>query len=179
MQRYLLCLIGLLMLVACQDPDKVQVVTIEDRYSLTLPAFLKEVSNLNEDASLQYQHAMKEFYVVVIDEPKTELQKALEDNGLTTLYSNNIDGFSDLLIDGMEDVVTIIKKSPVIDTMVNSMPARMVQIHGEIEGISAFYSIAYVEGKETYYQIMTWTLASKEKKHTEKMEKILYTLKEL
>lgn len=179
MQKYLFILIGSLMLVSCTDPDKVQVVSVEDRYSLTIPAFLKEVSNLNEDASLQYQHAMKEFYVVVIDEPKYELQNALEENGLNILYSNDIEGFSNLLIDGMEDVVTIIKKSPVIDTLVNAMPARMVQIHGEIDGIQAFYSVAYVEGKETYYQVMTWTLASKEKKNTEKMEKILYSLKEL
>ncbi|HCS20483.1 MAG TPA: hypothetical protein DIW47_07970 [Bacteroidetes bacterium] len=167
------------MFVACLNNDKVQVVTIDNRYSLTIPAFLKEVSNLNEDASLQYQHAMKEFYVVVIDEPKAELQKALEDNGLNSLYSDDVDGFANLLIDGMDDAITITKKSDVIDTVVNSMPARMIQIHGEIEGINAFYSVAYIEGKETYYQVMTWTLASKEKKNREKMDKLLYTLKEL
>ena len=177
--RNLSILLFLFMFVACLNNDKVQVVTIDNRYSLTIPAFLKEVSNLNEDASLQYQHAMKEFYVVVIDEPKAELQKALEDNGLNSLYSDDVDGFANLLIDGMDDAITITKKSDVIDTVVNSMPARMIQIHGEIEGINAFYSVAYIEGKETYYQVMTWTLASKEKKNREKMDKLLYTLKEL
>lgn len=169
----------LFMFVSCQDRDKVQVVTIGDKYSLTIPAFLQEVTNLNEDASLQYQHALKEFYVVVIDEPKSELLKALEENGLNAVYSNDVDGFANLLIDGLDDVVTITKKSDVIDTVLNTMPARLINIHGEIEGISAFYSIAYVEGKETFYQIMTWTLASKEKKHKDKMEKLLYSLKEL
>ncbi len=179
MQRSLLCLIGLLMLVSCLNPDKVQVVTIRDKYTLPLPAFLKEVTNLHEEASLQYQHAMKEFYVVVFDEPKSDLHQSLEDNGLNSQYSSDLDGYAAILIDGMDDALSITKKSQVIDTFVNAMPARMIQFHGSVDGISLFYSIAYVEGKETYYNITTWTLAEKEEKNKEKMDQILYTLKEL
>jgi hypothetical protein len=137
------------------------------------------VNNLNDDASLQYQHAWKEFYVIVIDETIEEMQKALEENQLTDTYNNDIKGYSDLLVNGFEQTVSVNRKSEILDTLVNGMPARLLTINGRVEGIDAFYSIAFIQGKKRYYQIMAWTLSNKEYQYKDKMNRIMYSLKEL
>jgi hypothetical protein len=94
-------------------------------------------------------------------------------------YSNDIKGYSELLLVGFEQSISISHKSDMVDTLINKLPARVLTINGRAEGIDAFYSFAFIEGKERYYQIMTWTLSSKEYEYKDKMSKILYSLKEL
>jgi len=180
MKRLNILFLIILFMTACQSGDTEQLVTIGDKYSISLPSFLVKASTtLNEDASLQYLHTWKEFYVIVIDESKSEMQKALEDNNLTETYSNDIKGYSDLLLKGFEQSISISQKSEIKDTLVNNMPARILTINGTAEGINAFYSIAFIQCKERYYQVMAWTLSSKEYAYKDKMNKIMYSLKEL
>jgi len=180
MKRLNILLLTILFITSCQSGDTERLVTIENKYSISLPSFLVKASTtLNAEASLQYLHTWKEFYVIVIDESKSEMQKALADNNLTDKYSNDIKGYSDLLLNGFEQSISISHKSDIVDTLINNMPARVFTINGRVEGIDAFYSLAFIEGKERYYQIMTWTLSSKEYEYKDKMRKILYSLKEL
>lgn len=179
MKKTTLILLTLLTLISCETGDKEQNITIGDKYSVSIPSFLTKVNNLNDDASLQYQHAWKEFYVIVIDETIEEMQKALEENQLTDTYNNDIKGYSDLLINGFEQTVSVNRKSEILDTLVNGMPARLLTINGRVEGIDAFYSIAFIQGKKRYYQIMAWTLSNKEYQYKDKMNRIMYSLKEL
>jgi len=179
MKKTTLILLTILTLISCETGDKEQNITIGDKYSVSIPSFLTKVNNLNDDASLQYQHAWKEFYVIVIDETIEEMQKALEENQLTDTYNNDIKGYSDLLVNGFEQTVSVNRKSEILDTLVNGMPARLLTINGRVEGIDAFYSIAFIQGKKRYYQIMAWTLSNKEYQYKDKMNRIMYSLKEL
>lgn len=179
MQRLIILLLTILFITSCKTGDTEKLVTIENKYSISIPSFLVKGSNLNEDASLQYLHAWKEFYVVVIDESKSEMQKALVDNNLTDSYSNDIKGYSDLVLKGYEKTVSISSKSNAIDTLINNMPARLITISGRTKGIDIFYSLAFIQGKERYYQIAAWTLSSKEYEYKDKMNRIMYSLKEL
>jgi 23S rRNA G2069 N7-methylase RlmK/C1962 C5-methylase RlmI len=180
MKKINILLLTILFITGCQSGDTEQIVTIGNKYSVSLPSFLVKASTtLNEDASLQYLHTWKEFYVIVIDESKSEMQKALEDNNLTDDYANDIDGYSSLILDNFEQVISISNKSEIVTTQINNMPARLITINGRTEGIDAFYSLAFIQGKERYYQVMAWTLSNKEYAYKEKMKKIMYSLKEL
>jgi hypothetical protein len=178
-KKLYLIILSLIILVSCQPADTEKNIIIENRYSISIPSFLTKVSNLNEEASLQYQHALKEFYVIVIDEPKEEMQKALTAYDLTDIYTNNVHGYTNLFLDNFEQVISVSKKSDVIDTLINSMPARVFNIIGRVEGIDAYYSLAIIEGEKSYYQVMAWTLSNKEVQYKENMNRILYSLKEL
>jgi hypothetical protein len=59
------------------------------------------------------------------------------------------------------------------------MPAKLTTLKGTAEGIDVFYSIGIYEGKERYYQVLAWRLSGKEYSYKSKMNKILYSLKEL
>src|SRR5688500_2399714 len=73
-----------------------QTVSVKGRYTLELPSNFEKVSDLNKEASLQYQNPVKGLYAIVIDEPKELLAKALEQNSLYDSYSNNLEGYSKL-----------------------------------------------------------------------------------
>ena len=179
MREKFIFILTILLLQSCGSGDKEQNVTIENKYTLSIPAFLTKAYNLNDEASLQYQHAWKELYVIALDEPKDEMQKALFDNNLTDIYENDIDGYSKLIIDAFKGNLNNPIQSEVIDTTINGMLAKLTTLNGSVEGIDAFYSIGIYEGKERYYQVVLWTLSNKKYTYASKMNKILYSLKEL
>lgn len=178
MRKTFLFILAILLLQSCGSGDKEQLVTIGDKYSLSIPAFLTKVYNLNDDASLQYQHAWKEFYVLALDETKEEMQQSLLENDLTDYYENNIEGYSKLVIIGILESLNNPYQSNMIDTTVNNMPAKLTTLNGRVEGIDIFYSIGFYEGKDRYYQVWAFTLSSKQHSYMSKMERILYSLKE-
>lgn len=180
MKKSIILLLSVLFISSCQFLKKEKVVTVEDKYSISLPGFLVEAGiTLNEEASLEYMNAFMEFYVMVIDEPKSSIEKVLIDYELADLYPNNLKGYSELILDGLKQAVIVSQESDVVDTVINGLPARLLTINGTVEGIDIFYSLAYIEGKERYYQIFTWTLSEKETEYRDKMSKILYSFKEL
>lgn len=149
------------------------------KYSLSIPAFLTKANNLNEDASLEYQHAWKEFYVIVIDEAKQEIHDVLEEYELTDEYENNIEGYSELVLDGIIESLEDPSHTDLLDVTINKMPAKLTTVKGTVEGMEIFYAIGIYEGVDTYYQVITWTLHSRRDRYKTRMNQILYTLSEL
>ncbi|WP_420388552.1 hypothetical protein [Roseivirga sp.] len=172
-----LLLLLIVTLCACGSKVKKIEVNHEGLYSLTIPNSLTESSNLNEDASLQYQNVWKEFYLVTIDEPKEELRIALESNNLAGLYENNIDGYSDLIIGNMNRALNNAEQSDVQDTMINGHRAKLTTISGGIDDLELFYYLGIFEGEENFYQVITWTLKSKEETHKANMRDIIQSMK--
>lgn len=180
MYRVKISIFAILFFSSCQSRNTEILVTIQDKYSILLPSFLvKAGTTLNEEASLQYLNTWKEFYVIVIDEPKTEVLKTLKNFNLTEKYSNDIKGYSDLILNGFENSIWISQKSEIKDTLINNMPARLLTINGRSEGMDAFILLTFIEGEKRYYQIMTWTLSSKEYEFKDKMLKLTFSFKEL
>ncbi|MBR9860000.1 hypothetical protein GYB22_04500 [bacterium] len=164
---------------SCQPEEGEQTVSFENKYSLTIPSFLNKAYDLNEEASLQYQNTWKEFYVVVLDEPKEDFITAIESNYLSELYPNDIKGYSNLLLDFLKESMTITEESDLKEALINGLPARTIQITGTVEGVECFFTMAYIQGLNDYYQIMTWTLAEKKDDYSSRMMKLLHSFKEL
>ena len=159
--------------------DEVAEVTFEDRYSIKLPVFLSKATDLNEDASIQYQHIFKEFYAIVIDEPKDELGQILVDNNINAYYTDDFSGYSDLILGSMEESLELLSDWDVKHTRVNGMPANVVKFSGRYDDVDIYYNLAVIEGRETYYQVMVWTLNDRKETHEKQMNDIIYSLKEL
>ncbi len=180
MKKINILLFIILALTGCQSGETEQLVSIENKYSVSLPSFLKKAeTDLNEDASLQYLNMWKEFYIIVIDENQSELRKALIDNNLSNEYSDDINGYANLNLDGIESEVLINQKSELVKTEINEMPAILIDLNGKVNGIDVYYSLAFIEGKTRYYQIMLWTLSERETKYKKQMKKIIHSFKEI
>ncbi len=179
MIKYLSVSIGILFLFSCNQATKMQEVKVKNQYAIDLPDFLSVSTDLNENASLQYKNILKEFYIIIIDESKDEMQKALDNNALQGLYENNLDGYSKLILDNFESNVEVSYQSEKRDTTIHNLKAKLVEYDAISNKVDAYFKYALVEGKSHYYQVLLWTLKDKKNEHSSDMSKIIGTFREL
>lgn len=179
MRNIFIFIITVFLIQSCVLEVGEQLVTVEGKYSLLIPSFLTKASTLNEDASLTYQNDWKEFYVMVIDEPRDGMHEVLVHYELVDIYQNNIQVYSKLVLDGFRENLINPTQSALIETTINGMPAKLTTLRGTVDGVDVFISIGMYEGKDRYYQVLVSTISSKENIYKSKMSKILHSLKEL
>jgi hypothetical protein len=179
MIRFVSTIILILLLVGCESQKAPETVVISDRYSMKIPGFLGRTTDLNEDASLQYQNIFKELYIIVIDESAAEFKEALVENGLDSIYTNDLEGYSDLLMLGVNMELGNGGEAEFEAKNINGLDARVLDMDTEFDGMDIYYQFAYFKGKEHYYQLMTWCLADKKSQHQQAMEDMVNSFREL
>jgi len=167
-----LCLFSILF--SCAS-DTVETIKVDNKYSVEIPSFLSKGTDLHEDASLQYQNLLREFYIIVLDEPKQNFI----DIAQTIDIAPGLEGYSKILKDGMGENIVNAKFIDLKEFKINGLKAKTFTVKGKIEGIDAFYKIAHLEGKDSYYQIVSWTTQKNEEKYASKMDKIIASFKEI
>lgn len=175
--RNLFVLAALFLLL--QSCNQTQVVKIKNHYSMELPKSMEAIKNLHPLATLQYKEKLGELYVIVIDEKKKEMHDALEMNGLTEIYSNDVEGYATLLVDDIKTRIKVKSSTPLKKEKINGHDARTLEINAVVDGMDIFYTIAYIEGAKTYYQILTWSNMSEKSKYSDKMKKMIHSFKEI
>lgn len=179
MRKLLQLLPVLLLLTSCGAQKGVQEVVIEDRYTMNIPALLERTTDLNEDASLQYQNIFQELYIIVIDESVEEFKLALVENGLDSLYSFDLQGYSDLLMMGINMELGQFEGNDFEERTINGLSARVLQMDAAYDGMDIHYQFAYVKGADHYYQVMTWCTAEAKEKHSQLMEDMINSFREI
>jgi hypothetical protein len=179
MKKLLLLIVVLVLVAGCGQGDTMQKVVIEDRYSIDVPSSLTEATDLNDEASLQYQNIFKELYVIVIDEFKDDVHEAIMENEVDDLYTSDLDGYAALLTDNFEFSIQDAVISNEKEVKINGLPAKTLKLKGISEDIDVSFLFGFIEGKDRYYQVMTWTLTKRFEEHRDKMEKILASFREL
>jgi hypothetical protein len=176
LHKTLLLLFTAVMITSCNEG--MQTVKVAGRYSLELPSDYKKVNDINEEASLQYQNTIKNIFIIVIDEPKTALAKALSENSLNDSYTNDLEGYSRLITNGMDASISVKNMPDFEDTTINGFKARLLSFDGLSSGNRVYWKLAFVEGNNRYYQIMVWTNADNQKKYENEMAAIINSFKE-
>lgn len=166
-------------LLACNNKVENQTVVIDNKYSMELPDFLSKTTILNDEASLQYMNGLKELYIAVLDEPMSDFELALKENDLTDEYKNDLKGYSSLVIDTFKENLEIVSMSDPNQTTINGLPALIYTVKAKVENYVAYYNYVFIQGKKDYYQIITWTLDSKEDDHKEQMQTMISSFKEV
>jgi hypothetical protein len=172
-----LCL--LLVISSCQQEEKTQCIKVKQQYSVDLPAFMSRGSDLNENASLQFQNVQKELYIIVIEDLKVDLGKSLIENQLTADYSDDLKGYSKLIWGNFIQSMEVDEQSEQRDTIINGLPSRLLDIQGTNDGVKAFFKFALIEGKSNYYQLLVWTLPEKKQEFSSKMTRMIQSFREL
>jgi bifunctional DNA-binding transcriptional regulator/antitoxin component of YhaV-PrlF toxin-antitoxin module len=178
MKKLIILFLVILTFNSCNS-KKEEVIKINNNYSITIPSYLTKTNKLNDIASLQYENTSKELYVIVIDESIEEMQNTLSVNKLTNLYSNDINGYSDLIMDLFEKQCPPYYKPEILETKIKNLPTRIFTFKAKVNEKDIFYKTAFIQGKKRYYQITTWTLLDKEELNEEKMKKIIFSFNEL
>lgn len=156
--------------------DNTETITVKNKYSVELPSFLSKAKDLHNMASLQYQNAFKEFYIVIIDEPKEEFASAAK---TTDEFTPDFNGYHQILRGSLEASIENGVFTDTKDTQINGLKAKTFTLTGKVDEIPIFYDIAYVEGNDRFYQIVIWTIESSKDKFREPMDKIIASFKEI
>jgi len=159
-----------LLFVSCNSNTEYKPIKVKNKFSLELPDFLSEAQNLNPEASLQYQNPLKEFYVIVLDEPRSNFP---DEAGI------NLEGYKDMLMENLKANLESPSFSEERDTVINGLKAKLFSLTDKTKGLEISYKFAYIESKNNFYQILTWTLANRKDKFSADMDRIIASFKEI
>lgn len=160
--------------------EKSEPVVINNQYQIDIPSMLTKME-LNDVASLEYGNGLQELYVIVIDEEKSAWEEAVNQYGgiVDSTLKNDFESYRNYLMDGFEDSIFNENFKTTKPVTVNNMNGYLYEIEGSLSGLDVFYYYTFVEGKDHYYQIMTWTLKDRSDSHKKQMVDMTNSFKEL
>ncbi|PKV52724.1 hypothetical protein ATE84_4844 [Aquimarina sp. MAR_2010_214] len=147
-------------------------VEINNQYELSVPKYMKEAHDLNDDASLQYKNIYKETYIVVIDEPKEEMISTFKELEEYNDSLSVIKNYKNIQLHILNEVIDINMTSDPKSLQISGLDAEFVEFDGKIEGLAfdISYFLTFIEGKENVYMIMAWTLKNRKEKYRKAFE---------
>lgn len=120
-------------------------------FTLDLPDNWSQQPLGSADATLQVGNLAREEYLLVIHEPISDF-----DEGFTIM------DFADLASGGVTSALSDSSRGELTPLEINGMPAIQCRIEGSADGVRIAYLNSYIQGENDFYQVMTWTLPSKE-----------------
>jgi len=133
-------------------------------YSISLPKYMRMATNLNDEASLQYQNLFKETYVIVLDEDIADAKNSLmgadyydEERGF---LENYVQFSQDYFLDSLDELEY---KTGIKDTLINGLTAKKVETVGKVPevNISIAYWHTYYQSANKVFYLLSWTLAER------------------
>lgn len=140
----------------------------DGRFQLTVPGDWRKETELNEQASMQASHRVRETYVVVLSESKSDFADEMTLERFTSTTRNN-------MLAGIRSAQSA-EPQPVT---INGNPALQYELRGVIEGLNAVYINTTVETPEHYHQIITWTLPSRLEQNRPTLLEVTRSFKEV
>ena len=162
--------------IACDDSNaSFQTIDVDGKFSIDVPDYMVELDLENPDASFQYGNEMKEHYAMVI----TETHSELKEYGLEF----DIESYANLALDYLEMSISNPQVIPTSDHVqtINGMEALGYKIRGLFpeNNLEIFYYAMFYKSDEAFYYVTTWTLADREERFIDNMEKIVQSIKEI
>lgn len=168
-----------------QKDNTAKNVVVQGKYSIDVPSFLSPMKNLSDDASLQYGSRTLDISFIVIDEPKSEFIQSFNDLQAEfppVFGSNNsiLDRMATIVLSNMFDVEKV-ELGGRQKTMINGLNALIVNVFLRRSFLkdSLYGSFAFIEGKDTLYQINILSGGTSITKLADKIEKSIYSFREL
>jgi hypothetical protein len=147
--------------------EDVKIVKINNEYEMSVPDYMKEAKELNDEASLQYQNLFKETYVVIIDEYKDTILERLKEIGEYNADSSAIKNYRDTQLSLIGERANIKGPTPAVAMKINGLNAEFVEFRAGVEGVpdDIAYFVTFIESKEKFYMVMAWTLYERRDKY--------------
>ena len=185
----ILIMIGLALTNCGNGPEKLsdedfQEVKFNNEYSLKLPKYLKKTDSLQTDSSVtsQYKNLEKRVYVVVFGENKGNNAEVIKELKNYNEKLSVVQNYRDFRLKYLKDVVNVTKVHPAKSVKINGMNAEIVAVDGVIDHQKTkgpiAYTIAFIEGKDKMYSVLTWTNLEKRPHYENTFEKILMSFKQ-
>lgn len=162
----LLALAGCSLLPVSYAPQQV-----DNRYELSLPSFLNETRDLNEDAPLQAANAYWGLYLISYHTPWEEVHRKRPQAGLSQLYTFHTEN---LRLDLEEASLT-----PADSLQLGGLPALSGQLSGRFRGEAVHYRLTLIGGETYVYQLLCWYPPDRAEALAPVIDSVLYSFREL
>jgi len=165
---------------SCNFSSEPKEITIDDKFKIMVPGYMRQRNSLNEDASLVYMNGLKEVYVMVIEDSYDSIEQFILENDWEDEYTNDFDGFCQLVCrhEG-EFFLTPNDYKKLQDGNINGLKAKVFQNTRIVNNINVYYTLALIEGEDTYYQVIAWALPDRKNKYKETLENMINSFEEL
>lgn len=167
-----------------QNDDSVHTVVVQNRFSIDVPSFLEPTTRFGEDASIQYWSRSLDVSFQVIDEPKQEFVNVIEDlkNELPDLKKGDtiLDKMATMALINLFDDIDKVEIGNYQKTVINGLSAIMINAFQKRSFFKdALYgSLAFIEGKNTLYQIIILSGGTSIQKLADKLEQSICSFRE-
>ena len=166
-----------------QKDDTVQTV-VRNTFSIDIPSFLTQTTKYGDYASVQYWNKTLDIALLVIDESKSEFIESLEElkKDVPNIKDRSIlDNLATMVLDNYFEDINKIQVNDYCNTKINGLDAVTFNAFQKRTFFkdALFGSFAFIEGKETLYQIVILSGGTSISKLAEKMDKSIYSFKEL
>lgn len=168
MAKYFLILISwLLLLSSCKYSTQYQTVNANQKFSLTIPPWLKEDDELKPGADFQYSNHYRNFYAIA----------ETVDTIRQTSYMPVV----------MEQNLNVLRKSlvqPLVSdsnaATIGGLPAIRVEIFGKMSNENIYFSEVLVQGKQHLFHLSVWTRGENRKLNfKEEINQLIASFKEI
>ncbi|MAO07639.1 MAG: hypothetical protein CL596_02885 [Alteromonas sp.] len=132
-------------------------------YEMQVPKYMSSTTGLNADASMQFQNIYKETYLAVIEEPKKDFIEVFEEIGEYDESNSPAANYQTIQMNYFTEGMQIKSRTDPVRLKINGLNAEQVEVVGRVPDIDfdIYYLMTFIEGSETLYMMMEWTLETK------------------
>lgn len=167
-----------------KNSDSIQTVTAKNKFSIDVPTFLSPTTRFGEDVAIQYWSRALDVSFQVIDEPISEFIESLDElrkeapdfgKGKTLL-----DNMAMVVLSNLFDDIDKVEIGDYTNTTINGLNAITLNAFQKRKFLKdALYgSFAFIEGKETLYQIIILSGGTSITKLADKLERSIRSFRE-
>lgn len=137
-------------------------VSVNGDYQISIPKYMRGTTRLNDEASLQYENALKETYTIIINEPKAEFVEILKELEEYNLEASPLQNYRAIQLQLLGTTMNIHQKTEPKPSTINGLASESMEINANVEGVDEeiAYFLTFIDGGEDVYMIMSWTLKS-------------------
>ncbi len=180
--KYILLMPLLALVSACNflgEKKEVQWSTFvkKNAFTIQFPSYLQKDSALSPEAAMAYDNKYKEFYCIVIHEPK--------DTFAALGYADlSLDAYVDLVKQGRDSTLNL-KTLSETKTKVNGLEAIEIKMENRLQPEGSKWPVTclmrqlLINGKDGFFQIYVWGLDKDNEKNTPDFNRIISSFREI
>jgi len=176
MKKIILLLIPLLLLVSCKETIKDAIkkkleesgdetvvesnfkqIKVDRLYALSVPKYMKEMNNLNDQATLQYGNVYKDLYTTVTHEDIQDFMAYSKEIGAYVDSLSILENYTNAQLNYFNQNIKDCKIDFYSEEKINNYDARQFKFTGKVAHQDVAYLMAYVETEADLFLIVNWT----------------------
>lgn len=152
---------------SCKYSNEYQTINANNKFSIAVPAWMRENKSLKEGADFQYANRFRNVYVIGEMISKVGLKRTNSE-----IMNDNLNVLRKSLI---KPVV-----SDSLEITVGNLKGTRVEIYGKMTGENIYFSEVLFEGTKNIYHLSIWTRSETRKLHfKEDINKIIASFREI